>query len=73
MRSINKKINKSGKNQKGMSDFLISSFSPVMVNPLTPWENESLDMDWSKESLGKVRFLQHPLKKILLCRRLYYF
>lgn len=46
-----------------MSDFLISSFSPVMVNPLTPWENESLDMDWSKESLGKVRFLQHPLKK----------
>ena len=60
------KTKKSNRNESCMNDFLSSTFSPVMANLAA----SSSAVFFRNESLLKISFLQHRLKKFLVCRRL---
>ena len=61
------KTKKSNRNESCMNDFLSSTFSPVMANLAA----SSSAVFFRKEGLKeKISFLQHLLKKFLVCRRL---
>ena len=67
------KTKKSKRNDSCMSDLLSSPFSLVMADLAagsSARESASLTLDKKRDSL-KVNFIEHHLKKVLICRRLY--
>ena len=67
------KINKSNINESSICDFFSPPFSLVMANLAagSSARESVLLTHWTKEILWKVNFLEHPLEKFLICRRLY--